>query len=85
MCSSDLFAEISISDTGPGREQGLLQAEGQADAETEARADRVHRFPRKGVGMPLIVRTVGHCGGSVLVQDGPGGGTRVTIALPVVG
>jgi two-component system sensor histidine kinase HydH len=38
-----------------------------------------------GVGLPLVKRVVGRCGGSVTIESEPGCGTSVVLQIPVAG
>ena len=74
------FVEISVSDTGPG-----LDAQGRAQA-----FDRFWRAPSSvpgagsGLGLPIVKRLVEGAGGTVVLDDAPGGrGLRAVVRLPL--
>lgn len=76
---ADGQVEISVTDTGPG-----LDARGKAQA-----FDRFWRAPTSeagagsGLGLPIVRRLVEGAGGTVQLEDGPGGrGLRAVVRLP---
>ena len=76
-------AVLEVTDRGPG-----IPA-----AERERIFDRFYRVDNPttrstrgvGIGLALVLELVGLLAGSVRVGDAPGGGTRFTIELPLVG
>jgi signal transduction histidine kinase len=73
-------AELSVEDQGPG----VPVAERERIFEPFTRLPGVRRDRSEGTGLGLAIarRIVAAHGGSIVVDDGPGGGARFVVSLP---
>ena len=78
--SRDRTAILSISDDGPG----IAPAERTRVFERFVRldSDRSRSSGGAGLGLAIVAEVVAAHGGTVSIDDRPGGGTKVTVALP---
>jgi signal transduction histidine kinase len=71
-------AVITVSDTGPG----VPQSEREAVFRRLYRGDACRSQRGLGLGLSLVKAVVESHGGSVALDDAPGGGARFTVRLP---
>ena len=78
--SRDRTAILSIGDDGPG----IAPAERTRVFERFVRldSDRSRSSGGAGLGLAIVAEVVAAHGGTVSIDDRPGGGTKVTVALP---
>lgn len=71
-------AVFTIDDSGPG-----IEPEQQKHIfDKFYQADSSHKEEGNGLGLALVERILGLCGGSITVENLPGGGCRFTVLLP---
>lgn len=71
-------AVFTIDDSGPG-----IEPEKQKHIfDKFYQADSSHKEEGNGLGLALVERILGLCGGSITVENLPGGGCRFTVLLP---
>ena len=77
------LAELSVEDQGPG----VPSAERERIFEPFTRLPGVRRDRSEGTGLGLAIasRIVAAHGGTIAVDDGPGGGARFVVGLPAGG
>jgi signal transduction histidine kinase len=80
MTGNGTAARITVEDQGPG----IPLSERSRIWEPYYRLDRDRQGPAggSGLGLSVVADLVRHLGGSVAVDDAPGGGARFTIDLP---
>lgn len=78
--SQDATAVLTVSDDGPG----IAPAERTRVFERFVRldSDRARSGGGAGLGLAIVAEVVAAHGGTITVDDRPGGGTRMTVALP---
>lgn len=74
----DGHAELTVDDEGPGVRPG----DRTAVFERFWRADDARSRPGSGLGLAIVAEAVEGHGGTVRVDDAPGGGARFTVCLP---
>jgi signal transduction histidine kinase len=81
VASRDNQAVVSIADDGPGIPPA--DRERVFDRFVRLDPDRARSGGGAGLGLAIVREIVAAHGGSVAVDDRPGGGTRLTIQLPL--
>jgi signal transduction histidine kinase len=83
----DNTVRLTIADTGPGFDLGVLPRAFEPFATGPAPSATGGRPPGQGAGLGLaIVRTIAQAhGGDATAENPPGGGARVTLSLPAAG
>ena len=78
--SRDGDARITVSDDG----RGIAPAERARVFERFVRldSDRARSSGGTGLGLAIVAEVVAAHGGTVTIDDRPGGGTKMTVALP---
>jgi signal transduction histidine kinase len=73
-------ATVTVSDDGPG----ITPADRDRVFERFVRldSDRSRRGGGAGLGLPIVAEVVAAHGGTVTIDDRPGGGTRMVVTLP---
>lgn len=71
-------AEITVSDHGPG----IPEAERSRVFDRFYRADGARTMPGSGLGLAIVRQVVAEHGGTVDIDETPGGGTMVRVDLP---
>jgi signal transduction histidine kinase len=74
----DRRVRITVEDNGIG----IAPAHRERIFQVFERLHGQERYPGTGIGLAIVRRGVERMGGSVAVEDGPGGGTRFVIELP---
>jgi two-component system sensor histidine kinase MprB len=70
--------ELTVRDQGPGvRDEDLPHV-----FERFWRSPTARSLPGSGLGLSIVARVVGECGGRVALEPAPGGGTLVRVRLP---
>ncbi|MEL7206693.1 MAG: HAMP domain-containing sensor histidine kinase [Actinomycetota bacterium] len=69
---------VVVSDHGPG----IPEAERAAVFDRFARTDQARTMPGSGLGLAIVRQIVEEHGGTVFVDDAPGGGAAVGFTLP---
>ena len=72
---------IEVDDAGPG----IPVAERSAVLERFRRGSDAQNRPGSGLGLAIVLQDVRAHGGSIEIDDAPGGGCRVTVRLPTPG
>jgi signal transduction histidine kinase len=75
---TDQHVVMSVVDSGPGVPPQARERIFERFTRLEPHGDR----PGIGLGLPIVRQLVGSCGGRVWVDDAPGGGAAVRVALP---
>ena len=76
------WAAIRVQDNGPGVPAAMREAVFERFRQVEGGADR--RFGGTGLGLAIVKEFVALHGGSVALEEAPGGGALFTVALPLV-
>jgi len=73
------FIELSVTDNG----RGIPESDHGKVFDMFYRCEDVSDVEGTGLGLPLVKAVADAHGGSVRVENGPGGGSRFTISLPL--
>ncbi len=83
LTSNDGFAELTVTDRGPGVPEAALERIFEPFYRVEA--DRARAKGGTGIGLAITQRAVTLHRGSVKAENADGGGLRVTVRLPLAG